>query len=107
MAALVDDSLDLLDVLEKFQRGKRANEMKTLRGKLETASDRLAKDMDKMSGSDEAREKAAVPYYRAMVNFNGAFARWMKDPAMPMVSHSLASIRGVMNVCQKSLSAYK
>lgn len=107
MSSLVEEALDLLDVLEKFQRGKRASEMKSLRGKMETASDRLSKDMDKLAGSDEKAERDAVPYYRAMVNFNSAYARWMKDPAMPMVSHSLASIRGVMNVCQKSISAYK
>jgi hypothetical protein len=107
MAAMLDDALEGLDVLEKFQRGKRFNEMKTLRGKLETASNKLATEMDKLAGSDDKAEREAVPYFRAMVNFNSAYARWMKEPALPMVNHLLASIRGVSKVVEKSLAAYE
>lgn len=107
MLGMVDESLEILDILEGFQRGKRATEMKSLRGKLETASEKASNAMKKLSDSEEKEEKAAVPYYRALLNFNTSFTRWMKDPAMPMVSHSLSAIRGAMNVCQKSLSAYK
>lgn len=107
MSAMLDDALEQLDVLEKFQRGKRASEMKSLRGKLETASEKASNSMKKLEGKDDAAEKLAVPYYRAMLNYNQSYTRWMKDPALPMVSHTLASIRGVMTVVNKSLSNYK
>jgi len=107
MSALLDDVVDMLDVLEKFQRGKRADEMKKLKGKLETASDKATAAMNKLNAKEDKADQVAVPYYRALLNFNQAYARWMKDPALPMVSHSLASIRGVVNVVQKSLSNYK
>lgn len=107
MSSLLDDVTDMLDVLEKFQRGKRADEMKKIKGKLETASDKATTAMNKLSNKEDKADQVAVPYYRALLNFNQAYARWTKDPALPMVSHSLASIRGVVNVVQKSLSNYK
>jgi hypothetical protein len=107
MLHLVEDALELVDVLEKFQKGKKADDMKKLKGKLDTASDKATTAMNKLNGKEDKAETAAIPYYRALLNFNQAYARWVKDPALPMVSHSLASIRSVVNVVQKSLSNYK
>lgn len=107
MLHLIEDSLELVDVLEKFQRGKKADEMKKLKGKLDTASDKATTSMNKLNNKDDKSETAAIPYYRALLNFNQAYARWVKDPALPMIGHSLASIRAVTNVVQKSLSNYK
>ena len=107
MSNMLGDALEILDALEKFQRGKRATEMKSLRGKLETASDKATKSMEKVAAKDDKEDQKALPYYRAMLKFNTCYTRWMKDPAMPMVSHSLASIRGVVKVVEKSLAAYK
>lgn len=107
MMHLIEDALEMVDILEKFQKGKKADDMKKLKGKLDTASDKATAAMNKLNGKDDKSETAAIPYYRALLNFNQAYARWVKDPALPMVSHSLASIRSVMNVVQKSLSNYK
>jgi len=107
MKSMLEDVLEMLDILEKFQRGKRADEMKKLKTKLESASDKATASMKKIEGKDDKDEMKAVPYYRALLNFNQAYARWVKDPALPMVSYALASSRGVINVVQKSLSNYK
>jgi hypothetical protein len=107
MLHLVDDAIEMVDVLEKFQKGKRADDMKKLKDKLNTASDKATTAMNKLNGKEDKTETAAIPYYRGLLNFNQAYARWVKDPALPMVGHSLASIRAVTNVVQKSLSNYK
>lgn len=107
MLNLLDDAEKLLDTLEKYQRGKRYADMKKVRTKLEAASKKATTSIEKLDSSEDKATKDAVPFYRAMVNFNTAYAKWAKDPAMPMVTHTLSFVRGIMTVCQKSLSAYK
>lgn len=108
MLDLLEDAESILDKLEQFQRGKHHADMKKTKAKLDTASDKATSAMAKAEGkSDDKEAKDSVPYYRALLNFNTAYARWSKDPAMPMVSHSLAFIRGVITCVQKSAAEYK
>lgn len=107
MHNLIDDMEKVLDKLEDFNRGKRTAEMKKTRTKLETASDKATKAVEKAEKSDKAEDRAVIVYYRGMLNFNQAYARWCQNPAVQLLNSSLASIRGYKAVIAKSLSAYK
>jgi hypothetical protein len=104
--AMIKDMEKLLDVLEEYKRGSKSKAIAKTQKTIEQASDKAAKAMAEADKGDEG-QKAAVPYYRALLNFNAAYARWSQTPAVPMVSHSLSTIKAVMVVIQKSLAAYK
>lgn len=107
MMDVLNDADKLLETLEKFQRGSRHTNAAKLRTKISAASDKASKAVAKLDGENESAHRDAIPYYRSMLNFNTAYARWTKDPAMPMVGHTLATVRGVLSVVDKSLKDYK
>jgi len=107
MSKLLTDATKLLDTLEEFKRGSKLKEIQKTRKSIEAASDKAEKAMASAKDSEDASTKAAVPYYKALLNFNAAYARWAQTPAMPVLNHSLTSVRAVLNVCSKSLSTYK
>lgn len=107
MTDCLDKVTGILDKLEAYQRGKGAKAIKAARAKLDAASKKATAAVEKMRTGEDADEKAAVPYYKSMLNFNVAFARWAQSPSMAMASRSITSIKAVMSVCEKSLSLYK
>lgn len=107
MNALLGDCEALLDKLEDFQRGKRSKELKKSKDSIERESSKASKAFEAAKASQEAGQRAALPYYKALLNFNAAYARWAQSPAMPMMSQALTTIRTVMHCCEKSLTAYK
>ena len=104
--SMIKDCEKLLDILEEYKRGSKSKSIAKTQKTIEQASDKAAKAMANADKGDEG-QKAAVPHYRALLNFNAAYARWAQTPAVPMVSHSLTTIRAVMVTIQKSLAAYK
>lgn len=95
----------ILDHLEDFNRGKRATDIKTAKGKIETASKKATGAVEKAANDEDA--KACVPYYRAVLNFNASYARWAQSPAMGLSQVALTSVRATMAVITKCLGAYK
>jgi hypothetical protein len=96
----------MLETLEEFKRGKRSKDLEKTRKDMAAASDKATKAIENAKKGESA-DKGAVETYRAMLNFNQAFARWTQQPAMPMYSHTLSVVRAVMMVCQKSCACYK
>lgn len=95
----------ILDNLEDFQRGKRSADVKTAKSKVEAASKKATSAVEKANNDEDS--KHCVPYYRAALNFNASYARWAQSPSMGLASNALTTIRAVMVVISKSLSAYK
>ena len=62
---------------------------------------------ESVDATQEAADKAAVPNYRALLNFNAAYARWAQSPAMQTLSMTVSAINATMMVVQKSLANYK
>lgn len=105
---LLESAKELLETLEDFNRGKRSKEIKKTQKSIEDASAKATKEMEKAkSDTEDAVAKGSVPYYRALLNFNAAYARWAQQPAMPLLSHSLSTIRTIMVIVDKSLAQYK
>lgn len=104
---LLKASAKLLDTLEDYKRGKGWKEVKKAKDKLESASSKAASSFKNLKDSEEADEKAAVPFFKSMLNFNQAYTAWVKNPAIPMLQHSLTSIRAVMVAVEKSVACYK
>jgi len=106
MKGLLKDMESLLKVLAEFERGSKRKAVKATQKKIEDASAKATSEMEKADKGDEGA-RASVPYYRKMLDFNGSYAHWVKDPAVPMLSLGFTSIKAVMAAIQKSCAAYK
>lgn len=107
MKSLLKDCLGVLDVLEDYHRGSKAKQVKEAKAKLQTASKKATEAMEKAKEASTEEERAVVPYYTAMLNFNASFAKWAKSPAVDLMNHSVNTIRAVAMVVNLSASAYK
>lgn len=106
MEEMIKTCEDILDHLEDFQRGKRSTDIKSAKTKVENASKKATSAVEK-SANDEDVAKSSVAAYRAVVNFNAAYARWAQTPYMGLASNALTSVRATMTVITKCLGAYK
>jgi hypothetical protein len=94
-------------MLEAYKRGSKMKDVQKTRDSIKSASEKAEKAMGKAKDSDDVASKAAVPYYKAMLNFNAAYARWSQTPAMPFLNHSLTTVRAILSLVGKNLSNYK
>ena len=103
MNSLLDKSVKLLDVLEEFKRGSKYGKINTAKKEIETASSKAESALGKLK-DDESKP---IPEYRALLNFNKAYAAWASSPTMSFYRHAIASINAVNSIIAKSLSGYK
>jgi hypothetical protein len=96
----------LLDAMEEFQRGKGHREVKDERAKLEAASKKAESAASKLD-KNEASEAAAASYYRALLNFNVSYARWIQQPLLPFTKNALQVVRTAMVVVDRSMGQYE
>lgn len=96
----------LLDAMEEFQRGKGQREVKDQRSKLEAASKKAESAASKL-GKGEASEQAAATYYRALLNFNVSYARWIQQPTIPFTKTALQVVRTAMVLVERSMGQYE
>lgn len=106
-SALIKKMGELLDVLEDYNRGKAWKDVKASREALKAASKKATSELEKIKGSSEAEERAAVSYYRGLLTINQAYAGWTSNPAAQLMSQSIRSINAVTNLIVKSLAQYK
>lgn len=106
-SALIKKMGELLDVLEDYNRGKAWKDVKASREALKAASKKATSELEKIKGSSEADERAAVSYYRGLLTINQAYAGWTSNPAAQLMSQSIRSINAVTNLIVKSLAQYK
>lgn len=106
-SSLIKKLSELLDILEDYNRGKAWKDVKASRDALATASKVATAALDKAKNASEADERAAVPYYRGLLNVNQSYATWVSTPAAQLMSQSIRSINAVTNLISKSLAQYK
>jgi len=105
--ALIKDCETLLDAMEAYQRGKAKGEIQATKKKIETASAKADTAAGKAKASDVESEKAAVPHYRALINFNVAYARWVQQPIIPFTKLAFGVVNTTVNLIERSLTQYK
>lgn len=98
---------ELLDAMEEYQRGKSKTEIEKSRKDIETASGKAETASGKAKGSDEVAERAAVPHYRALINFNLSFARWVQQPIVPFTKLAIGVVNTTKVLIERSLSQYE
>lgn len=103
---LIAVSEKILEKMEAYQRGKAKKEIQETKDKIASASNKAESAAGKAKGGS-AEEQAAVPHYRALINFNLAYARWVQSPTIPFTKNALGAIRTAMTLVERSLSQYK
>ena len=94
--------IEVLDLVEEYQRGKAKKEATKARERMETATDKLqaaSKKREDMSAAD-------IAYYRSAMNFNSWFLQTATQPNAALCSLALAAVRASVVICNKSLSNY-
>lgn len=122
--AVLADALSVLDVLESFRRGSKRSAIEKAEKDLDTASSKastalmtakLASGVNHLPGSLGSDMKdnyaknigPAVPYYRALVNMNLAYARWAQQPFGPLFRVATDAVKTSLVLVQASLAQYK
>lgn len=107
-SAILKDVENLLDSVEEYKRGKSSKEVAAAKKKMETASEKAGKAFEKSgNGEPDSKERAAMPYYKGLLNMNAAFVRWVQQPAVPFTRHALTAASAALMVVQKSVAQYK
>ena len=74
--------------------------------KISAASDKAEKAGEsKRNGGEE--ERAAVPHFRALVNFNVALARWVESPTIQFTKLAFGVISQTEVLVSRSCAQYK
>lgn len=104
MINLLDDCLSILKSLEDYKTGPKVKMLLAEKRRIETASETATSEMKSVeAGNGKASD---MPYYRSLLNYNTAYARWSKDPMVDVINHSIASVKAISFVVSKSLAAY-
>lgn len=107
MLELLDSAESILEKVEKYDRGNGSKDIKKAQERLEKASESAAKSEARGSKSNEASEQAVVPYYRSMLNFNTAYARWCNNPLVATSTKSMEIVNAVMALVSKCAAMYE
>lgn len=106
-SSMIKDCEAILDAMEDYQRGKAKGEIQTTKKKIEAASGKAETAAGKLKASDDADGKAAIPNYRALINFNVSYARWVQSPIIPFTKLAIGVINTTRNLIERSLTQYK
>lgn len=106
MKNMISVMFKILDDVEKYQRGGKRHELEQQAKHIKLASAEAEKKLEAFKVSTSSEERNAVEYYRAVLNFNVAFASWSARSSLPVSNHTLRSLRAVIIVIHKSIAAH-
>lgn len=104
---LIKELETLLDAMEAYQRGKVKGEIESAKKKIADASEKAEKAGEAKRGSEDAGERAAVPHYKALVQFNVALARWIQSPTIEFTKLAFGVINQTEVLINRSCAQYK
>jgi len=104
---LIKELEKLLDSMEQYQRGKVKGEIESAKKKIADASEKAEKAGEAKRGSEDAGERAAVPHYKALVQFNVALARWIQSPTIEFTKLAFGVINQAEVLISRSVAQYK
>lgn len=127
MGDTLNELLEMLKVIEAYQKSPNATKLKRVREETERASDKMSKEVANYLGKTEFNQKdgsltgralgtihaatakdntSLIPYYRAMVSMNTAYTDWVQNPAMPLLKHAISVMWAVLAVVRASAAQY-
>lgn len=106
MGTLINDMREMLDTLSNYKYGAKAKEIMATKKVIMAASEKAQRVVSDLEKGNEGHQ-ATVVNYRALLNFNAAYARWAQTPAMPLMRHTITITKMMMTMVQKSLSQYE
>lgn len=104
MTSVLKYAEKLLDLLEEFYSSK-VDDFYKASNECRKASEKAAKEMSKLDKAEFGGR--SMSYYRAMLNFNSAFATWTNEPFIPMYEHTLRVVNSLFLVVRGSLTCYQ
>lgn len=105
---LIEEAAKILDLVEEFERGKLKRELAETQAKIEKAADKAEGAVSKIrEKEDGAAERAAVPYYRGMIDLAAWFARAVSSPAVPLARLAIKNVQTTITIIEKSFAQYE
>lgn len=102
LSSMIVELGQMLTLLEEYKRSPASRTVDATKKRLENVSKKAAANYDKLDPS-----AASMQYYKAMVSFNGAYSRWISEPAIPFARYLLSEINALMLYINLCLSTYK
>jgi hypothetical protein len=106
MQSLIKDAKDLLKQLKDFHAGARLDKLKKAGDSLKAASKKAAGEIAKIKQEDKG-QAAIINDYRAAINLNVAFTRWVQSPALPFYGKCISTVKAVMHAIGSSMAQYE
>lgn len=106
MGTMINDMRELLDTLSSYKYGPKSKAIAASKKLIVDASAKAERAVGALDKNDEGYQATSINY-RALLNFNAAYARWAQTPAMPMMRHAINVTKTMMIVIQKSLASYE
>jgi hypothetical protein len=110
MNVLIDDMVSVLDIFQKYQYGTIAKKLEasyiSLAKTADSISVKVSEQVKKTEGTETSNANHLMSDFRGFTTFNTTYAKWSKDPAVPMMRHVISTIKALAMVMSKSLSSY-
>lgn len=97
---------EILKKLKEFHTGARLNKLKKAGDALKAASKKASGEIGKIKQDDKG-QSAVVNDYRAALNLNVAFTRWVQSPALPYYGKCLSAVKAIAHVVASSAGQYE
>ena len=101
--AIADVCIEIIDVIEGWERGKNIGKVKDLVKDVNDGGEALSK----VFGKFDDVPNAVRPYPKAAQGFTKSFTDWTGEQYASVTKNALAAVRAAVSLCNKSLSNYK
>ena len=106
MESALKDAKDILKQLKDFHAGARLDKLKKAGDALKAASKKATAEIAKIKQDDKG-QSAVINDYRAALNLNVAFTRWVQTPALPFYGKCLSAVKAITHVVASSAGQYE
>jgi hypothetical protein len=106
MQSMLADAKKLLKTLKDFHAGARLDKLKKAGDALKAASKKASGEIGKIKQDDKG-QSAVINDYRAALNLNVAFTRWVQSPALPFYGKCLSAVKALTHVVASSAAQYE
>lgn len=107
--AVLKEAEDLVNSLEKYAESATYKTQMEITDQLSRASDKATANIGKLVDSSMSSNTVgyiAAAHYRALIQTNTAFTRWVNSPSLALTQKAIATIRAALDLTGKSIKAY-
>lgn len=98
--------LTIVDEIDGYDRGSARKGIDASKKKIDDSYRKMKAALDRVSRDNDG-DSGAVPYYRALMNYSIAYARWVQQPIMRMTQLAMTVVRQLCYICNISIMQYK